>query len=168
VTWLAQLSSMPWIAVASAAPSASGAIIAAWVARRATRKSCDQQYFLEYARRYRELISQAPPDIRDPCFQLSKRSDRELILRLTHDYLDLCFEQWHLHQRGLITSKLWMFWKNAMIAGFSRPAFQQAWIMIRAEKRCDPEFLLFVERHAAKDSGERGAPWRNDVRERAR
>jgi hypothetical protein len=73
-----------------------------------------------------EVVSRAPSDIRDPKFELAGRSDRERLLQLAHAYLDLCFEQWHLYQRGLVTSKLWSFWKSGMTAGFSRPAFQQS------------------------------------------
>jgi hypothetical protein len=63
-----------------------------------------------------------------------------------HAYLDMCFDQWYLHQRGLISSKLWSLWHSGMEAGFSRPALQQAWLIVRAEKKCDKDFLLFIER----------------------
>jgi hypothetical protein len=142
---LSQLTLERWIAVAGVIAAISGTFAAVWTSRRTAVKNCDQQYFTEYNRRYQEVVSRAPSDIRDPKFELAGRSDRERILQLAHAYLDLCFEQWHLYQRGLVTSKLWSFWKSGMTVGFSRPAFQQAWIIIRAEKRCDKKFLSFVD-----------------------
>ena len=144
--WLSQLSFENWIAVAGVAAAVGGTVVAVLVPRRAATRNSDRQYFIEYARRYQDLVSQAPPDIRDRNFEMAGRPDCERILQLANAYLDLCFEQWYLHQRGMITSELWSFWKSGMIAGFSRPAFQQAWIIVRADKKCDERFLLFVER----------------------
>jgi hypothetical protein len=147
-----------WIAIAGVAGSVGGPIAAVCVPRRTA--GSDPQYFTEYNRRYQEVVSRAPSDIRDPKFQLAGRSDRERILRLAHAYFDLCFEQWHLYQRAWVTPKLWSFWKSGMTVGFSRPAFEQAWIIIRVEKRCDKKFLSFVDVFALGAPHEGAAVWR--------
>lgn len=156
--WLA-LSLEDWIAVAALHARFGVPIAAVCVPRRAAGQSSDLQCFNEYNRRYQELISRAPSDIRDPNFVLAGRPDRERIFQLAHAYFDLCFEQWHMHQRGVVTSKLWLFWKSGITAGFSRPAFQQAWTIIREEKRCHLKFLLFVDRLSLCCARKRAVGW---------
>jgi hypothetical protein len=149
--WSLQLVLKDCIAAAGVAATVAGIIAAVRVSRLKSRTHCDQQYFIEYSKRYQELISQAASDIRDPNFRLLGRQDYELVLRWTHAYFDMCFEQWFLGRQGYVSSRLWSLWREGMEVGFSRPAFQQAWRVMRVDKKCDKDFLLFVERLCSGD-----------------
>jgi hypothetical protein len=144
--WSAQLS---WTDCITAIVGIGGITAAIVMPHRTARARNDRHYHTLYNRRYQELISQAPDDIRAPNFQLPGRQDYAAILRWAHAYCDMCFEQWSLREQGFVSAKLWSFWENGMTIGFARPALQQAWQVIRTDKRCDKDFLLFVERLSA-------------------
>jgi hypothetical protein len=150
--WLAQLGFKDWIGAAGAVAAVCGTIVAIVLPRRTSRKQSDLQYFTEYARRYQDLASLAPQDMRDPNFSLVGRPDYDRILRVAHAYLDMCFEQWYLNQQGLISSKLWLMWKSGIEAGFSRPALQQAWNIVRVDRKCNNDFAAFVDRLCRRGS----------------
>jgi hypothetical protein len=149
--WSIQVVLKDCIAAAGVAATVAGIIAAVRVSRLKSRTNCDQQYFIEYCKRYQELVSQAAADIRDPNFRLLGRQDYDLVLRWTQTYFDMCFEQWFLGRQGYVSSRLWSLWREGMEAGFSRPAFQQAWRVMRVDKKCDKDFLLFVERLCSGD-----------------
>jgi len=149
--WSIQLALKDCIAAAGVVATVAGIVAAVRVSRFKSRKHCDQQYFIEYSKRYQELVSQAPGDIRDPNFRLVGRQDYDLVLRFTHAYLDMCFEQWFLGRQGWVSARLWSLWRKGMESAFSRPAFQQAWRVMRVDKKCDKDFLLFVERSCSRD-----------------
>ena len=144
--WSIQLVLKDCIAAAGVAATVAGIVAAVRVSQLKSKTHCDQQYFIEYSKRYQEIVSQAAGDIRDPNFRLLGRQDYDLVLRTTHAYFDMCFEQWFLARQGYVSSRLWSLWREGMEAGFSRPVFQQAWRVMRVDKKCDKDFLLFVER----------------------
>ena len=112
--WSIQLALKDCIAAGGVAATVAGIVAAVRVSRLKSRTHCDQQYFIEYSKRYQELVSQAPGDIRDPNFQLVGRQDYDLVLWLTHAYLDMCFEQWFLGRQGWVSSRLWSLWRKGM------------------------------------------------------
>jgi hypothetical protein len=66
--------------------------------------------------------------------------------------VDLCYEEWYLNQQRLVDRKMWASWEAGMAAMFSRPAFQQAWRVIKQDSRYGNEFAAFLERYGHHDA----------------
>ena len=76
-----------------------------------------------------------PEDINSKDFVLEGHGEYEKTMRHMRAYLDLCFEEWYLKQQKMIDSKPWELWKGGMETAFSKPAFKQAWEIIKKGHR---------------------------------
>jgi hypothetical protein len=85
-----------------------------------------------------------PEDINDGAFELEGRPDYHSVMRAIRAYFDLCFEEWYMKQRGLIDDRAWLVWKGGMRTAFSKPAFQQAWELVKRDTEFGQEFEQFV------------------------
>jgi hypothetical protein len=54
-------------------------------------------------------------------------------MRYMRAYFDMCYEQWFLNTRKLLDGKIWADWKLGMGSAFSKPAFRQAWRIIKED-----------------------------------
>jgi hypothetical protein len=111
-----------------------------------------QRNYAEYARRYQEIVLNLPQDIKAATFNLHAHRDYEQIMRYLRVYVDLCYEEWYLNQQRLVDRKMWASWEAGMAAMFSRPAFQQAWRVIKQDSRYGNEFAAFLERYGHHDA----------------
>jgi hypothetical protein len=66
-------------------------------------------------------------------------------MRYMRAYFDLCFEEWDLNRKTLIDANFWSVWKAGMEFAFSKPAFQQAWMIIKLDASFGREFEAFVD-----------------------
>ena len=55
------------------------------------------------------------------------------------------FEKWYLARRRQIDPDIWRIWKGGITATLAKPAFQQAWSIIKSDSKLDPEFEGFVD-----------------------
>jgi hypothetical protein len=110
------------------------------------------QHFAEYTKRYQEIILHLPEDVNVASFVLDGRDDYDRTMRYMRAYMDLCWEEWHLHNRRLIDSETWGVWKCGMEAAFSKPAFQQAWKKIEADSAFGSDFGRFVAALIRRDA----------------
>jgi hypothetical protein len=123
------------------------AIIGLILQSRSTRKQLKLQNFIEYTKRYQEIVLNFPETINQNDFQFDEIEPEELknkIKRYMRAYLDLCFEEWTLHKKGFIDDDLWLIWKGGMETAFSKPAFQQAWAAIQQDTEYGNEFHQFA------------------------
>lgn len=97
------------------------------------RKQLMLSNFLDYTKRYQEIISHFPKEVIDEDFDLSSLSDdsRDNILRYMLMYFDLCYEEYSLYKLGFINLKLWELWESGIKSAFSRPAFKQSWQVVK-------------------------------------
>lgn len=113
------------------------------------RKQLTVANFSEYTSRYQELVRSFPLSVVREDFDLLNLSDfeRERVLRNMLLYFDLCYEEYFLHRSNLIDSRIWRVWKEGMQAALSRPAFQQSWIYISAQRGSlnDPAFVDMID-----------------------
>jgi hypothetical protein len=93
-----------------------------------TRKQIKLQNFIEYTKRYQEIVLNFPEGINRKDFVISKLPDDQQCrtMRYMRAYVDLCFEEYTLHERGFIDNDLWSIWEGGMKTAFSKPAFQEA------------------------------------------
>lgn len=114
---------------------------------RSTRKQVKLQNFIEYTKRYQEIILNFPEGINqgDIEIDLLDPVEKQRIMRYMRAYLDLCFEEYTLHEKGFIDNDLWEIWESGMRTAFSKPAFKQAWEKIREDTEYGKEFTNFAD-----------------------
>lgn len=119
---------------------------ALWFQIGALRKQLTIQNFSDYTKRYQEIILHFPEDVNERTFKLKARDNSEYIrtMRYMRAYFDLCYEEYYLRTRKLIDKELWSVWEGGMKVAFGKPAFQQAWAIIREDSEYGDTFESFV------------------------
>lgn len=123
------------------------AIFSLIIQSRSTRKQLKLQNFIEYTKRYQEIVLNYPENINSQDFLIDEIEPEELknkTMRYMRAYVDLCFEEYTLHKKGFIDEDLWSIWKGGMETAFSKPAFRQAWSLIQQDTEYGPEFQRFA------------------------
>jgi polyphosphate kinase 2 (PPK2 family) len=101
--------------------------------------------YAEYSKRYEAILVNFPDDIKSQNFNLKARPDYEQIMRQMRVYVDLSYEEWYLNKQGLVDREMWESWKAGVEAMFSKPAFQQAWQIIKQDSKYGTEYAVFIE-----------------------
>lgn len=125
------------------------ALIAIWgliYQSKATRKQIKLQNFIEYTKRYQEIILNFPENINEQNFSFDAVSQEEKskTMRYMRAYFDLCFEEFTLHEKKFIDNDLWSIWRGGMEGAFSKSAFKQAWETIKIDTKFGSAFENFV------------------------
>jgi hypothetical protein len=126
--------------------SAVVALVAVVVAVRAYRKQHTAQAFIHYTDRYREVMAQFPAWARGPrqfaedALQESTESLRSACL----NYLNLCSEEFFLHQEHFLAGKVWDIWKDEIERTLQSALFRREWPLLRGEFDSFPAFAAFV------------------------
>jgi len=117
---------------------------------RSTRKQVKLQNFIEYTKRYQEIILNFPENINEADFTFDDMDTetRNKTMRYMRAYFDLCFEEYTLYKKKFIDDDLWSIWKGGMEVAFSKPAFQQAWEAIQKDTKFGEGFEAFVQNQA--------------------
>jgi hypothetical protein len=114
---------------------------------RATQKQVKLQNFIEYTKRYQEIILNFPENINEQNFSFDPLSPeiKNKTMRYMRTYFDLCFEEFTLHEKEFIDNDFWQIWKGGMEVAFSKSAFKQAWATIKIDTEFSDGFNTFVE-----------------------
>lgn len=130
---------------------ALAAIFALIYQLRAAKRQIKLHNFIEFTKRYQEIILNLPERINEPSFAIESLGPRKKnkTLRYMRTYFDLCFEEFTLRKKGFIDNGLWEMWKSGMEFAFSKSAFNQAWHVIRQDTKFGPGFEEFVQSHVA-------------------
>jgi hypothetical protein len=107
--------------------------------------------YAEYSKRYEAILVNFPDDIKSQDFKLKARPDYDEIMRHMRVYVDLSYEEWYLNKQGLVDKEMWDSWKAGVEAMFSKPAFQQAWSIIKRDSKYGAEFAAFLEQYGPHD-----------------
>lgn len=137
-----------WISLGGAIATLAGVLVAGFAIRTSIQQLNQQltlQQFADYTKRYQEIILEFPEDINEPGFDLTGRPDSNQTMRRMRAYFDLCFEEWYLNQRQLLDSAIWNLWQEGMKEALSKPAFQQAWTIIKRDSSFGENFERFIE-----------------------
>jgi hypothetical protein len=118
---------------------------AVFVTLRGLRDQLWLQTFTDYTRRYLDVIEGLPDAARLPPSEWSpdlvSAEDRRTIDRSIRRYLNLCSEEFYLHDRGRIDRRTWDVWRDGMRATMALPAFQDGWV------RLGPDYGYYGEFH---------------------
>ncbi|EHZ2575512.1 hypothetical protein K5N30_004442 [Vibrio parahaemolyticus] len=129
-------------------------IVALGFQSRATKKQLELQTkqlklqnYMEYTKRYQEIILNFPESVNERDFMLESLPEevRDKTMRYMRVYFDLCFEEFGLHKRNMIDDETWSVWEGGMKFAFSKPAFIQAWDVIKLDTHYNESFNNLVE-----------------------
>ena len=114
---------------------------------RSTRKQVKLQNFIEYTKRYQEIILNFPENINEKNFLFDKLQEdqKRKTMRYMRAYFDLCFEEYTLHKKKFIDDDLWSIWQDGIKVAFSKTAFKSAWDVIIKDTYFGDEFKGFIQ-----------------------
>lgn len=133
-----------WIGLATAFATSLGVYII-WKQTSKLANQLTLQLFADYTKRYQDIMLNFPEDVNSHNFVLNGRKDYEHTMRYMRPYVDLCYEEWCLHTRKLIDNNTWKVWKGGIETAFTKPAFQQAWQVLKPDSEFDGTFKQFIE-----------------------
>jgi hypothetical protein len=133
-----------WI-VAFAALAACAGVGIVLIQLRSLARQARLQHFADYATRHQSIVLGLPEDLNAPGLALAERPDYERTMQRMRAYFDLSFEKWYLARRHQIDPDIWRIWKGGITATLAKPAFQQAWSIIKSDTKLDPDFEGFVD-----------------------
>ena len=131
--------------------SVAGVIVAiatVVVALRGVRHQLWLQTFSEYTRRYGEIVRELPSEARRPggrfVFDELDSEEQGRVLNIARAYLNLCSEEYFLHDRGRIDDETWTIWRAGIVEVLRAPWIQTTWTMLKPEYRF-LEFCSFLD-----------------------
>ena len=133
-----------WISAVAALGTIAGVAVIFFQLRQLSRQ-IKLQSFSDYTKRYQEIVLHLPEDIHTHDFVLTGRKDYEQTMLYMRAYFDLSYEEWFLQKQNLIELKFWRVWRVGIKTAMSRPAFQQAWEIVKASSRFGAEFEDFID-----------------------
>lgn len=136
--------------------SALAAAVAVGVGVRTYRRQTNAQMFVEYTRRFHEVMALFPADSRgarlDLDTALPPESD-ELTLAVLR-YLNLSSEEYYLYRRGYLAKDVWTIWEAEIDRTLQSPLFRREWPRLRNEFISFSEFSRYVEALLAPGRGD--------------
>jgi hypothetical protein len=143
-SFVSDMKPMDWIVVCVALAACAGVGVLFFQLRELTRQ-INLQHFADYTTRHQRIVSGLPDDINAPGCTLADRPDYERTLQRMRAYFDLSFEKWYLNRKHQIDPDIWCIWKDGITRALSKPAFQQAWGIVKCEAKFGPDFEGFVD-----------------------
>ena len=127
--------------------SAVAGILTLFIGIRIYKRQTNTQIFLEYTKRYNEIMESFPPEARPARLSLEdKMPDQSEGLSISIlRYLNLCSEEYYLCERGYLSKELWGIWEDELKRTLNSPLFVREWEGLRNEFLSYPEFLEFVD-----------------------
>lgn len=115
---------------------------------RSSTRQAQLQNFVEYTRRYQEILLNLPTEISHSDYDLNAqdKTQKQNILRYLRAYFDLCSEEYWLKSHDYFQKDIWQLWLNAMKSKMQKRAFKDAWHMFRKDiYHYDKKFVGFID-----------------------
>lgn len=125
---------------------------ALYVAVNNFKKQLQLQFFSDYTKRYQEITLNLPERINESDFNIPTLDQpvRERTLRYMRAYFDLCSEEYFLWRGKNISNNTWNEWKSGILFALSKPAFKQAWEIIKLDTVHYNDFANFIKSNTSK------------------
>jgi hypothetical protein len=133
-----------WVVAFAAVAACVGVLVVLFQLRELTRQ-IKLQHFADYTTRHQAIVLGLPEDINAPGFALAERPDYERTMQRMRAYFDLSFEKWYLARKHEIDPDIWRIWRSGITAALAKPAFQQAWSIVKPDAKFGPDFEGFVD-----------------------
>lgn len=110
-------------------------------------KQLKVEIFSDYSTRYQNIIADFPEGINAQSFVLKELEEDvySKTMRKMRQYFDLCFEEWFLNSKGLLEPSFWELWSGGMTTALSKPAFVDAWKIVKDSSVFGLDFEKFIE-----------------------
>jgi hypothetical protein len=121
----------------------AGLLVAIFVYKRQT----NAQIFMEYTRRYEEVMGGLPSHARTARTNsgaVVPPSSDELTYQMLR-YLNLCSEEFYLRKRGYLAAEIWGIWEGELRRTLATPLLRREWTTLRQEFASYPEFQRYVD-----------------------
>jgi len=112
-------------------------------------KQMNAQVFLQYAKRYDEIMNSFPMSAGLARINSGKalpKPNRELTIGVLR-YLNLCSEEFHLYDTKYLSKKVWEIWADEMVRTLRTPLFRREWVKLINEFDAYPKFQAFVNKN---------------------
>ena len=110
------------------------------------RRQLNAQMFIEFSRRFEDLLRLFPTDAwlanRNPAIPLPPPSQQ--LTDCTLYCIQFIADVYYLRNSGYIPKKLWLLWEREIERGLNGPVFAREWDTVLAQYGHDPEFLRFI------------------------
>ncbi|GAB4222354.1 MAG: hypothetical protein Kow0062_19360 [Acidobacteriota bacterium] len=112
------------------------------------RRQMNAQVFLEYTKRYEEVMRSFPREGR--LARLSSEGEPpppsdDLTLAVLR-YLNLCSEEFYLCRKRYLSRGVWRIWEDELKRTLRTPLLRREWAQLRREFEAYPEFAEYVDR----------------------
>lgn len=110
------------------------------------RQSFEQNrknFFAEYTRRYQDIILAMPDGVFAGTAGVNSTT-----LKYMNLYFDLCSEEYHLYQEGLLPDEVWYNWVEGMRVTTNLALYRQCWERLKGQY--NEMFWKFFEREVIK------------------
>lgn len=119
-------------------------------ARRSFRKQMNVQIYLEFTRRYEELMRHSPEEARTSLLgrrlsEIEPARRGEVKAHLLR-YLNLSSEEYHLMTSGYLDAGVWELWRREMEWTLRTTLFVTSWPELKHQFASFPEFTAYVEK----------------------
>jgi hypothetical protein len=136
--------------------SATFAAVSIFLAYLVYRRQCNVQVFLEYTKRYAEIMNSFPSHGREARLELfgdPPAESPELSLSVLR-YLNLCSEEFYLRQKKYLSVHVWRIWEAELNRTLRSALVVREWRRLSREFQSYPEFLAYVEGVQCRASAE--------------
>ena len=111
------------------------------------RRQMNAQLFLEYTKRYEDIMNAFPADSRDARLKIDcdtpKESD-ELTLVILR-YLNLSSEEFYLWKSRYLSQEIWRIWEDELLRTLRTPLLMREWLKLKHEFESYPAFSTYVK-----------------------
>jgi len=110
------------------------------------RRQLNAQMFIEFSRRFEELLRLFPTE----AWLANRKLDQELpprsreITECTLYCIQFVADMYHLHKAGYISSQLWKLWEREIKRTLKGPLFVREWSAVATEFSHDKDFLDYL------------------------
>ena len=114
---------------------------------RTYRRQTNAQVFLEYTKRYENIMESFPTNALPARLALEGTpppQSTELSLALLR-YLNLSSEEFYLQSKGYLAKEIWLIWEGELTRTLRSPLMRREWKELRSEFDSYPEFLTYVD-----------------------
>ena len=114
---------------------------------RVYRRQMNAQVFIEYTKRYENVLSSFPQEAQKVRLDLTGKppDPSKEITKSVLRYLNLCSEEFYLWNQGYLSKKIWQIWEAELKRTLQSPLLKREWDELKKEFEAYPEFSDYVD-----------------------
>jgi hypothetical protein len=131
--------------------AALGVLATVWgilMSVRESRKALVVNVFSTFNTRYADIMKSLPEELQGRLFSASKDEvvGKEIkVDAVLSQYLELCSEEYYLHDNGLLPESIWVIWSKEIGQCLSSEVFREYWKRNKKSFKSQPTFSSFID-----------------------